>query len=195
MLTLYATPKTETTDAARAWQFVTYFDGDKEELTLTANGDANCVLHDLRLVRTSNDKDVSLIVAHRDFGSGYVDKGPVHFKFYQLRRNLDGVPGRPALYFERTRTTVSQGRFCDVGEASDGLYRKRSMNPNLAARPATRHSYRTDFLGTVETVSRQRNLLHHANQIVVRCAHGLLANRFDFAINAGTLKASSWFRT
>jgi hypothetical protein len=112
VLSLYAKPE-RTSD----WQLVSVFDGDKEALTLSASGGADCLLRDFRLVRDSPSDRVQLIVAERDAGSNYADPAAVHFKFYALRRNDAADVGRPLYYFELTRTTLAKRPFCDVGEA------------------------------------------------------------------------------
>lgn len=120
VLTLYlksTAPNTAGVDADADWQVVTIFDGDKEALTLTTGGGADCRLHDFRLLRQPAPGDASLIVAQRDFSLSYVEPAPVHFKFYALRRNDAGDVGRPRYYFDLVKQTTSQKPYCDVGEA------------------------------------------------------------------------------
>jgi hypothetical protein len=100
-----------------AWQIVSVFDGEKEQLTLTAAGGADCVLHDFRLIRTAPHDSAELVVADRDAGASFADAAPVRFKFYQLRRSSQGDVGRPLYFFELVRRTVSRTAHCDVGEA------------------------------------------------------------------------------
>lgn len=116
VLTLYL-KGTASPDVPDNWHLVSIFDSDKEALTLTAGGGADCMLHDFRLVRQGGREDASLIVADRDFGSTYVDAAPVHFKFYALRRNDNGDVGRPLYYFELIKQATSKKVYCDVGEA------------------------------------------------------------------------------
>lgn len=116
VLTLYLKPRRTENDAAD-WQLVSVFDGEKEALTLTAGGGADCTLHDFRLVRDGTRGTVRLIVAERDAGSSYADFAPVHFKHYSLRRNNSAEVGRPLYYFELARNTTAKNSYCDVGEA------------------------------------------------------------------------------
>jgi hypothetical protein len=116
VLTLYLKPKGKKADVGD-WQFLSLFDGEKEALTLTAGGGADCMLHDFRLLQSAGPVGVQLIVAEREPGSSYVDSAPVHFKFYTLRQNSSAEPGRPLAYFQLARTTKAKASYCDVGEA------------------------------------------------------------------------------
>lgn len=116
VLTLYLKPLRTDKDAVD-WQLVSVFDGEKEALTLTVGGGADCTLHDFRLVRDGTRGSVSLIVAERDAGSSYADFAPVHFKHYSLRRNNSAEVGRPLYYFELVRNSAAKNSYCDVGEA------------------------------------------------------------------------------
>jgi hypothetical protein len=116
VLTLYIKPR-KTESNAIDWQLVSLFDGEKEALTLTVGGGADCTLHDFRLVRDGTRGDVKLIVAERDAGSSYADYAPVHFKQYSLRRNNSAEVGRPLYYFDLVHNTKSKKVYCDVGEA------------------------------------------------------------------------------
>lgn len=116
VLTLYLKP-TQTNSDAEDWQLVSIFDDEKEALTLTAGGGADCTIHDFRLVREDAKGSARLIVAEREFGSTYADIAPVRFKFYTLRRNGSAEVGRPRYYFELINKNMSKKPYCDVGKA------------------------------------------------------------------------------
>jgi hypothetical protein len=116
VLTLYLKPKNTKNDS-EDWQLVSVFDGEKEGLTLTVGGGADCTLHDFRLVRDGVRDSFRLIVAERDVGSSYADSAPVHFKFYTLRRNNSAEVGRPLYYFELVKNSMAKISYCDVEDA------------------------------------------------------------------------------
>ncbi|MCT7032319.1 carbapenem self-resistance protein CarG family protein, partial [Salmonella enterica] len=76
-----------------------------------------CVLHDIRLLSGGNARPALLIVANRDLGDGYADDAPVHFDYYVLTENEDGVPGHPRFYFRATHSTTARANYCDVNDA------------------------------------------------------------------------------
>jgi len=98
-------------------QILSHFDGDKEDLYLTKSGGADCVLHDFRLAPAHGNRDAIIVVADRPLGESFIDAGPVTFSVFRLRRNAMGIPGRPALYFERSDQRITKAKYCDVGEA------------------------------------------------------------------------------
>ena len=76
---------------------------------------ADCVLSDLRIDQSRGT--VRLIVASRERGDSYADPRVVEFTWYELKRNADGTPGRPPLYFAKARSQSTQNAYCDVDEA------------------------------------------------------------------------------
>lgn len=80
----------------------------------TAQG-ADCVLSDLRI--HPNGGDVRLVVGAREIGDSYADSRIVTFTWYALKRNEDGTPGMPSLYFAKTRSESTRNAYCDVNEA------------------------------------------------------------------------------
>ena len=99
------------------WQIVPVFDAEKERLTLSASGGADCILHDFRLLRPSATRDAQLIVADRELGKSFADAAPVQFRFFQLKKNTEGLLGRPMYYFEFDHARKASKAYCDVGEA------------------------------------------------------------------------------
>jgi hypothetical protein len=116
VLTIYVRP--EPVDSRlQEWQIVTVFENDKESLSLAADGGADCMVRDFRLLRERGQNQLTLIVAERDMGNSYVDSMPVRFKYYEFRKNSDGNIGRPLYYFALTRTQTSHKPYCDVEQA------------------------------------------------------------------------------
>jgi hypothetical protein len=99
------------------WQIVPLFNKDKEQTLLTVSGGGDCVLHDFRLIAARRPASVQLIVANREFGENYASVAEVTFDFYALRKNAQGVPGRPLYYYELTRSLKAKHTYCDVGRA------------------------------------------------------------------------------
>lgn len=99
------------------WQIVPAFDEKGEHLTLMASGGADCLLHDFRLLSPSAAGDALLILADRDLGDSFASPAPVQFRFFRLRQNAEGLPGRPAYYFEFDRAQRATKPYCDVGDA------------------------------------------------------------------------------
>lgn len=116
VFTFYVRPIKHKSDS-KDWQLVSVFDGEKEALTLTVGGGADCILHDFRLVRDSVRGSLRLIVAERDMGNSYADTAAVHFKFYALRRNDSAEAGRPLYYFELVQNSMAKAYYCDVEDA------------------------------------------------------------------------------
>ena len=116
VLTLYAQLGVRSSEAPR-WQIVPVFDATGEHLVVTASGGADCMLHDFRLLKPAKGRDAELILADREMGDGFASQAQVVFRFFSLRNNREGIPGRPALYFELVRTQPAQAPYCDVGAA------------------------------------------------------------------------------
>jgi hypothetical protein len=58
-----------------------------------------------------------LILADRELGNSFIDIEKVTFRLYRLVRSTDGIPGRPAYYFDLTETRAAKAKYCDVDEA------------------------------------------------------------------------------
>ena len=125
VLTLYIEAPVGPGDKPR-WQLVPAFDTRDEKrrgvprgehLTLQAYGGADCRLGDFRLLAASADADATLVLADRELGDGFASPAPVAFRFFKLRKNSDGIPGRPAYYFEFDHERRAAKPYCDVGEA------------------------------------------------------------------------------
>jgi len=106
------------------WQLVPAFDTRDEErrrlprgehLTLQAYGGADCRLGDFRLLAASAEADATLVLADREFGDSFASAAPVSFRFFKLRKNTDGIPGRPVYYFEFDHERQATKPYCDVG--------------------------------------------------------------------------------
>ncbi|KAF1008283.1 MAG: hypothetical protein GAK28_01264 [Luteibacter sp.] len=112
----------ESSEGKSTWNLVPVFSnspkgGDDEKLTIGVSGGADCTLHDFRLLRSADGKTETLVIAQRDAGESYADAALVHFTWYNLTKNEDGLVGYPALYFKQARETQAKKRYCDVNEA------------------------------------------------------------------------------
>ena len=117
VLSIYVKPDKTLADAP-IWHIVPVFDDDKERLTLTVAGGADCTLHDFRLVQDSKNNPLRLVTADRSLGDeGFTEPNVVTFSFYVLRLNEHSLIGRPLYYFERTSQSEAKRKYCDVGEA------------------------------------------------------------------------------
>lgn len=109
---------------ADTWKLVPLF-GDyadnkgAEHDLLTVSGGSDCVLHDFRLLPGSATHSPEIVVADRELGRSFADSNPVHFTYFELTKNEDGVPGWPALYFKMQKSSVAKSTYCDVNEALD----------------------------------------------------------------------------
>jgi carbapenem resistance CarG-like protein len=104
----------------RAWLAVPLSDSasNENEFYRTTMG-ADCILSDIRLLRSTKPKDpVQLVTADREFGETYVDSMPVTFTVYRFVTDTEHVPSAP-YYFQAVRTVRSHGKYCDVTEAFD----------------------------------------------------------------------------
>ncbi len=112
------------------WDDVKGAQGAQEALTVTTSGGAGCVLHDFRLLISSQRKPALLVVADRAMNKTFVDEETVTFKIYALKHNEAQMPGRPTYYFELTQTRDAGRAYCDVeaafrDELGLGDYRER----------------------------------------------------------------------
>jgi hypothetical protein len=104
----------------------------KEALTVTTSGGADCVLHDFRLLISSQHKPSLLVVADRVMGETFVDENVVTFKVYALKQNTDQMSGQPAFSFDLTEQLTAKRKYCDVerafhDEIGIGDYRVRAQ--------------------------------------------------------------------
>jgi hypothetical protein len=99
------------------WDLLSFWNADKEVLTLGTGEGADCALRDVRVVRLAPHMPVTVIVAQRDFKASYADSEAVHFDIYEFRRNVDESVGWPAEYFVRSRTVIARRAYCDVNAA------------------------------------------------------------------------------
>lgn len=86
----------------------------KEALTVTTSGGADCVLHDFRLLISTQHKPSLLVLADREMGETFVDKERVTFKTYTLMQNTEAMPGTPTFYFDLTDQRAAKLKYCDV---------------------------------------------------------------------------------
>jgi len=108
------------------WQLVPVFDARDEKrqgvprgehLTLNVSGGADCLLHDVRLLAPTANADATLILADRELGDSFASPAPVTFRFFELKKNSEGMPGRPVYYFEFAQERQAAKAYCDVGDA------------------------------------------------------------------------------
>jgi hypothetical protein len=108
-------------DEQATWQVVPMF--QRQGVTpgeldaLTANGGADCLLHDFRLFTLPHDARTWLAIARREMGQSYLDHMPVHFDVYRLVQDNDGEVGAPPLSFHYDHSALSRQPYCDVDEA------------------------------------------------------------------------------
>jgi hypothetical protein len=123
------------------WQLVPAFDTRDaarggvpggEHLTLKAHGGADCRLGDFRLLAATARADALLILADREPGDSFASAAPVRFRFFKLKTNTDGVPGRPVYYFEFDHERRAAKPYCDVGDA---LQAELGVGPYEPAQP------------------------------------------------------------
>jgi hypothetical protein len=112
--------KSDRGDDKAMWLVVPFFGSSADSASMndvfaTQEG-ADCTLSDLRVLRRVRTP-VEAIIARRDFAKSFADAEPVHFDYYELRRNTEGAAGWPPYYFQFTRTSTSKRSFCDVNEA------------------------------------------------------------------------------
>jgi hypothetical protein len=129
VLTLYVSMSLWDGDPV-TWRIVPVFDtdnNDSEQLTLLAGGGADCLLHDFRLVASSRERGLQLVVAERRTGD-FATAAPITFKFYELEKPT--LPfGWPPYYFQLTHSSVTQRSYCDVGEAFE---KELGLRPSMA---------------------------------------------------------------
>lgn len=113
----------------RPWLIIPVYDsiGKNERDSYNTSMGADCVLRDLRLLRSKNDPKapVILVSGEREFGETYADVRPVTFVVYRLVYDSEAV-GWPPFYFQASRTIRSRGKYCDV---NDAFYRELGLGP------------------------------------------------------------------
>lgn len=101
----------------RAWEVIS-FDRDTSILDdLGTTEGADCILSDIRVLRTSPSDPLTVIRAVRDLDGSYADSAAVRFEIYRLTRNANEEVGLPAYYFKLVRTLQAARKYCDVNEA------------------------------------------------------------------------------
>jgi hypothetical protein len=60
-----------------------------------------------------------LVEAERHPGRSYEDRQSVVFTSYQVKRNEDGLPGLPDVYFSPVDQHETERTYCDVTDAFD----------------------------------------------------------------------------
>jgi hypothetical protein len=95
-------------------------EGRDDLLRFRTGGGADCVLEDYRLFADPANHSSVLIIATREFGEHFADEQMVAFEYFKLARNLEGLPGAPALYFKSEKQWNSKKKYCDVNDAFKG---------------------------------------------------------------------------
>jgi hypothetical protein len=104
-------------DPSKGLDILGLWDKDKEALTITVSGGADCLLHDFRLLRSRAAGPPMLVVADRPPLASFVDNAPVSFGFYELKQSTAGLPGKVPYWFDLVETRTSKAAYCDVGVA------------------------------------------------------------------------------
>lgn len=104
--------------------------GSKESFSVTTSGGADCVLHDFRLLVSTQHRPSLLVLADREMGETFTDDERVTFRIYTLKENSEAVPGLPTYYFDLADQRVTKRKYCDVEKAFQnelglGDYRSR----------------------------------------------------------------------
>src|ERR1041384_5961794 len=79
-------------------------------------GGADCILSDMRLLRSREDPraPVMLVTGDREGGQSFGDTMPVTFTVYRFVTDTEGLPGSPPYYFKAARIIHTRRRYCDV---------------------------------------------------------------------------------
>lgn len=88
------------------------------------------MLHDFRLLVSTQHRPSLLVLADREMGETFTDDERVTFRIYKLEANAQGLPGRPTYYFDFAEQRVAERKYCDVetafqNELGLGDYRNR----------------------------------------------------------------------
>ena len=104
-----------------SWHLVPFFNskGVPDKLSLTTAMGADCMLSDVRVVRSGSDRKapVAVVIGVRELGNSYADDASVQFLVYELKSNKDEIPGEPPFYFEHVKTIQAKRKYCDINEA------------------------------------------------------------------------------
>lgn len=118
----------------KQWLLVPFFDekGAPKKESLSTEEGADCFLQDIRVLRSTSQKNmpVIVIVGKREYGDSYADEASVKFVVYELKQNKEGVPGEPPFSFEPKKTIKGKKKYCDINaafteELGVGDYEKR----------------------------------------------------------------------
>jgi len=104
-------------DPSKSLNIVGIWDKDKEALTTSVSGGADCFLHDFRLLKSKSGDAPVLVVADRPLLGSFGENAPVTFRIYLLKHSTDGIPGEPPYRFDLVETRTSKAAYCDVGFA------------------------------------------------------------------------------
>ncbi len=117
-ITFYVTYADSESDRPR-WDVVPFITDSRLDLGFSTHQGADCVLRDLRVLKQLAPPPTAVIVvqAERDMGASYADSQFVNFFLYEFRTNTAMTPGKPGIYFERTRAIRSRRAYCDVEDA------------------------------------------------------------------------------
>ena len=105
------------------WEFVSFFDGNTETLTLTdAPHTTEDFVRSIRFVRGAVDghRETLAIVANRNImgGDGIPDQTTVSLTVFKLITRADNAPvGRPTHYFERFKYWRNSRQYCNSDTA------------------------------------------------------------------------------
>ena len=101
-----------------AWQLVSTIGSARGagDVLGTEEG-ADCTLRDVRLLRRSAGRPLTLVIGQRAMRGSYADADSVRFTVYELRHNAGGVVGFPTYYFEPTQVIRPARAYCDVNVA------------------------------------------------------------------------------
>lgn len=89
--------------------------GDDEKPSISVLGSADCIYQDFRLLRSTDGKKETLVVARNETG----DKQTIHFRWYDLTSEENLETGVSDLSFKQVRETTSSKTYCDVNVAFD----------------------------------------------------------------------------
>jgi hypothetical protein len=104
-----------------------------EQAGVGASGGADCQLRDFRLIDARGGKPAQLILADREFGESFADAATLHFDYYELAENTEGVVGDPLYWFRHVKHVDAPKPYCDVNDAFD---KELHLGPSSGARSA-----------------------------------------------------------
>jgi len=105
----------------REWHLVPFNDekGIPTKESVSTISGADCVLQDIRVLRSSTQMNapVIVIIGAREFGESYADVESVKFVEYELKHNTEGIPLDPPFHFAVKRTITGKRKHCDINTA------------------------------------------------------------------------------